>query len=171
VQAKPEPSKDQVIKEETVASSKTEPKQAPKKAKAAESGKSKGFFSRAMEKIAQMDQKMGTQTSVAPNPELEEENVRVTAPQPEPVTAAAEQAKPAEPKKTSSSESMTAKMGGLFGGFKKSAPKPAEPEMARAEDSSVAEPAKQEPTEKPVKAEKKMTEQLTGLFGKLKSKK
>lgn len=171
VQAKPEPSKDQAIKQEATSSSKTEAKPAPKKAKAAESGKSKGFFSRAMEKIAQMDQKLGTQTRVAPNSEPEAENVRVTAPQPEPVTAAAEQAKPAEPKKPSSSESMTAKMGGLFGGFKKSAPKPAEPEVAHAEEASAVEPAKTKPAEKPAKAEKKMTEQLTGLFGKLKSKK
>lgn len=164
-QPKPEPSRTQAASEVKASVSKTEAKAAPKKAKPAEGGKFKGFFGKAMEKISQMDEKLGTQTKVSVEPEQREDE-QVTALKPEPAATIQE-----EKKESKSSESMTAKMSGLFGGFKKSPAKPSANDQAAQLPESAPEQENTEPTEKAAEKEKNASSKLTGLFGKLKSKK
>ncbi|CAG1022480.1 hypothetical protein MTYM_01763 [Methylococcales bacterium] len=166
IETKPEPVKPQVIVPQTP---EVKPQAITKPSQTADAGKLKGLFGRAMEKIAKMDEKMGSPTTVKVEAE---EQALVTetrteavesAPEPEsqPVAAVEKEQKP--------SAGMNAKLNGLLGGFKKSPAK--QPEAAAM---AVIEQSKPEliETEKPTESGgKKVSSQLSGLLGKFKSKK
>lgn len=149
------------------------PKEKKQETKGAETGKLKGFFGKAMERITKLDEKLGTQTTIEKASETEQEE---SAPQPvpEPVQVAEIEKKPEAPKENEAqakpSEGMGVKVSNLFGGFKK---KPANqasdiqpeqeseaPVVENTENESVDSLADKEPA-KPAK-------KLAGLFGKLK---
>ncbi|MGY6274552.1 hypothetical protein [Methylomonas sp. MgM2] len=170
-QPKPELGKPQAASEAKHFEGKAQPKAATAKPRE-EGRKFKGFFSKAMEKIAQMDEKLGTQTSDSGEPETESDEP-LTGFEPEPVKTAQERKESVDSnQKSKSTESVTAKMSGLFGGFKKSSAKPSENETESLSPASAApEQLSAEQAEKLAKPDKKIPSQLTGWFGKLKSKK
>lgn len=156
---------------------------APKKADVAEAVKSKGFWGKTMEKITKMDESFGAKSSVSVEKEQPTEAEKIQAAELQPVEtvepakaiqseeAVVEVSMPPEPAK-----GIGAKMGGLFGGFKKSPVEPAVSEQVAPQSESIVkeainEVATVETVGEPAKAATKIPAQLTGLFGKFKSKK
>lgn len=141
---------------------------AEKKTKPAAAAKT-GLFGRIMEKVAKMDQKLGSPGTVNLTPEPG----NVTEP-PLEKPYAAEQSETVEPavraENSKRDSGVNDKLSGLFGGFKKSAAKPANAEVAPETAVHVAEEVQPEAAP-PTAKDKKAATQLTGLFGKFKSKK
>lgn len=141
---------------------------AVKKPKPAAAAKT-GLFGRIMEKVAKMDEKLGSPGTVNVTPEPG----NVTEP-PLEKPYAAEQSETVEPavraENSKRDSSVNDKLSGLFGGFKKSAAKPATAEVAPETAVHVAEEVQAEAAP-PTAKDKKGAAQLTSLFGKFKSKK
>lgn len=129
--------------------------------------KMKGLFGKAMDKIAKMDEKMGSSGKV--DAKSDQSEVAAAQSVAEPVTKV-ESVELAEADKTKPSESqgLTEKFSGLFSGFKKSADKQSKPlkkeTVSVTLDDSELKAGAVEKTDK-------VTSKLSGLFGKLKSKK
>ncbi|AEG00121.1 hypothetical protein [Methylomonas methanica] len=150
----------------------SEPAKAPvaKKTKPATGNKMKGLFGRVMDKVAKMDEKLGSPGSVNVEPEAAEvSEARVETPD---VVEHTESVEPVAQVESSKQQSgLNDKFSGLFGGFKKSAAKPAKVKPEQETAAPAAEEA-QVVAEKPdAGKEKKGAKQLSGLFGKFKAKK
>lgn len=169
-EVKPEPAKtDPKEVAKPVAETSSPVTDSPKKAKAVDGGKLKGFFGKAMDKIAKMDEKLGTQTAanVEPEPVVEEKEIIEL----EPVQAPEPETKPvAEKRESKPSEGMGTKMSGLFGGFKKAPAKQAVEELPeqQPEVAVVAEPENAPTAVGADKEAAKSGKKLAGLFGKFK---
>ena len=141
----------------------------PEKAKADAGKKMKGIFGRAMDKIAKMDEKMGSpaKETVKPEQVMDQEDSTELSPAaletPDPVKPAVV----ADTKKLNQDQSFNEKLSGLFGGFKKTA----KPAISDAAPETTVEPEVKAEPEKTVAKPKKEASKLSGLFGKLKSKK
>lgn len=140
---------------------------AAKTAKPAAGNKMKGLFGRAMDKFSKMDEKLGSPGKATIEPEVVE--VAETG---EAVADVVEQTAAQEPvKNLQANKSAGDKLSGLFGGFKKSsAPKP-EVKIEREEPVPPVVDEAKPAAEMPAGKANKATSQLTGLFGKFKSKK
>ncbi|MCQ8106317.1 hypothetical protein NP590_19595, partial [Methylomonas sp. SURF-2] len=132
-------------------------------AKPAPADKMKGLFGRAMDKFSKLDEKLGSPGKPGgAAAKVEEEPV--AAPQ---VTAAEPELPKVAAQNKQRESGLNDKLSGLFGGFKKSAAtKPAGVES----EPLAAEPV-EESTPAAVGQDKKVAAQLSGLFGKFKSKK
>ena len=142
--------------------------QPSKKVEKSDEGKKKGFFGRAMDKISQMDQKLGTQATVAPEPELVEaepprEEASRPEPTPKPSLEAEDDKTPVAEKLASAAEDMSAKFSGLFGSRKNKS----KADKLKVDNEAV--PAAQ-PLAQEKKSEAKKANKLSGLFSKLKKR-
>jgi myosin heavy subunit len=129
--------------------------------------KMKGLFGKAMDKIAKMDEKMGSSGKV--DAESDQSEVAAVQSVAEPVTKVESiEFAEADKAKSSQRQGLNEKLSGMFSGFKKSADKQSKP--VKTETVSVT---LDESELKPAATEKdnKVTSKLSGLFGKLKSKK
>lgn len=136
--------------------------------------KMKGLFGRALDKIAKMDEKMGSPSKVdSTSAQTEIADAQAQAEVSKPVTESQSvDLAEADKKKSGQNQGLNQKLSGLFGGFKKSSDKPSKPVKTTESvpDSQEASALKAE-DEKPAVKANKVTSQLSGLFGKLKSKK
>lgn len=142
-----------------------------KKTKPAAGNKMKGLFGRVMDKVAKMDEKLGSPGNVA-NAEPDAAEVIETQPESSDRVEHTESLEPvAQVESAKPHSGLNDKLSGLFGGFKKPAAKSAnlEPEQETATPAAEQAPVA---AEKPdAGKDKKVSAQLSGLFGKFKAKK
>lgn len=141
-----------------------------KKTMPAAGNKMKGLFGRVMDKVAKMDEKLGSPGSVNEKPDAAE--VNETRVETSDIVERTESVEPVAQVESAKQQSgLNDKLSGLFGGFKKSAAKPAKVKT----EQETAAPAVEEAhvaAEKPdAGKDKKVAAQLSGLFGKFKAKK
>ena len=125
----------------------------------------KGVFGRALEKIAKMDEKLGSSSHIIPKSESADE---VRAEVSEPI---AESLPAADNKKPHQNQGVGQKLSGLFGGFKKSSGKQPKAEKSQSVSASVREEDQNVVANEPATKVNEVTSKISGLFGKLKSKK
>lgn len=141
------------------------------KTKPATANKKKGLFGRVMDKVAKMDEKLGSPSNVA-NAEPDAAEVIETQPESSDRVEHTESVEPvAQVESAKPHSGFNDKLSGLFGGFKKPAAKSAnlEPEQETATPAAEQAPVA---AEKPdAGKDKKVSAQFSGLFGKFKAKK
>ena len=145
----------------STASAKPQTEQKPQ----AQAKTTKGVFGRALEKIAKMDEKLGSSSHVIPKSESADE---VRAEVSEPI---AESPAKAENKKPHESQGVGEKLSGLFGGFKKSSGKQPKAEQPQTVSAPVQQEDHKAVAKEPTVKANEVTSKITGLFGKFKSKK
>ncbi|MDD2760408.1 MAG: hypothetical protein PHH11_08940 [Methylomonas sp.] len=177
IDSKPEPIKARTVPVDKPAATISTPVVATEKGtKAAEDSKFKGLFGRAMEKFSKMDEKLGSPRAVKVDHEPENAIEEVKAVEAEPIRVVQAEEKPAELKQEpKAAAGVAAKMGGLFGGFKKSQHKQVVVDISTSPievkiEEPIPEPEIPVAVDEAVESGKKMPSQLTGLFGKFKKK-
>lgn len=145
--------------------------QTEQKSQTQDTKSTKGVFGRALEKIAKMDEKLGSSSNVIPKSEPADADVRGEVSTPMAESQPAESAI-TENKKPQQSQGVGEKLSGLFGGFKKSSGKQLKPEKKEIKSASRdADDQKEVVAKESITESAKTGSKLSGLFGKLKSKK